>query len=219
MSLKVLYKDEMKGFYKSKVMAALLIGLPLLSILMRLVQMDTEGINMSSFTALIVGSLGGTLGSVMLGTNISKEIQEHVYDLFLIRPVKRWEIIISKYLAVFTCLILATFFSIGLSVAFDYARGMYAKQIVLSDLKNLLMIFGTMSMACSFGIVIGTMAKSVAVSSILSIYIGNQVTGLVVIPGLLIPGVNEFVLTPILGFSVTILLLGLSVLRFKKMQF
>ncbi|MHA1253655.1 MAG: hypothetical protein ACTSRP_27055 [Candidatus Helarchaeota archaeon] len=73
MSLLLLFIDEIKGFYKSKVMVVLWIGVPLLSILFHYLQPDTEGIPLASLVALLVSSIGGILGSVMLSTSIVNE--------------------------------------------------------------------------------------------------------------------------------------------------
>ena len=58
MSLPLLFMDELKGFYKSKVMLFLWVGLPALSILLYFSAMDTGGLSLSSMTAIIVGSIG-----------------------------------------------------------------------------------------------------------------------------------------------------------------
>ena len=108
MSLKILFVDELKGFYKSKVMIVLWVGLPLLSLLFHYIVPDTEGIPISSIVAIILSSIGGTLGSAMLSTSIASEKIRHVYDLFLIRPVKRTSILLAKFFSVYLCLIIAT---------------------------------------------------------------------------------------------------------------
>ncbi len=219
MSLKILLKDEIRGFIKTKVMMSLFIGLPLLSLLFRTIQMDTEGIPASTLTALLLGTVGGTLASVLLGTNISTEIQNHVYDLFLIRPVKRWHLIISKYIAVYVLLIGGTIFSMSISVLYDTIQGTYSQVIFLNDLESLIVVLSMMSLASSFGIIIGTFAKSVAVSAILSIYLGNQLTALLMLPATFIEGLDPSVFTPIIAYVATAAMLYLAVLRFNKKQF
>ena len=69
MKLPLLYADEMRGFYKSKVMLFLWIGLPIVAILFRFVQYGATGqaIPFTVISALVVSSLAGTLAAVMLG--------------------------------------------------------------------------------------------------------------------------------------------------------
>jgi len=80
MSLKILYIDEMRGFYKSKVMIVLWIGMPLISFLIQFLQPDLEGIPVTYFVAVLTASIGGTLSSVMLSTSITSERNQNVYD-------------------------------------------------------------------------------------------------------------------------------------------
>ena len=89
MSLKILFKDELRGFYKSKVMIFLWVGLPILAILIYFWSPDTgQEIPFAAFSALLLSSIGGTLASVMLAVSIINEKEKNVYDLFLIRPIK-----------------------------------------------------------------------------------------------------------------------------------
>ena len=82
MSLKILFLDELKGFYKSKVMIILWVGLPLLSLLFNFLVPDIEDFPISSIVAIIFSSIGGMLASAMLSTSIASEKVRHVYDLF-----------------------------------------------------------------------------------------------------------------------------------------
>ncbi len=65
MKLQLLYIDELRGFYKSKVMLFLWIGLPIIALLFRFIQSSSTGqaISFAVISALIVSSLAGTLGS------------------------------------------------------------------------------------------------------------------------------------------------------------
>ena len=103
MKLQLLYVDELRGFYKSKVMLFLWIGLPIVALLFRFVQVSTTGqaIPFTVISALVVSSLAGTLAAVMLTVSIINEKNRHVYELFLIRPLKRRDIMLSKFLSVY----------------------------------------------------------------------------------------------------------------------
>jgi ABC-type Na+ efflux pump permease subunit len=96
MSLPLLLVDELRGFYKSNAMVFLWIGLPIISILFRFLSSSTgQAIPFAVISSIVVSSLGGTLASVMLAVSIINEKNRHVYELFLIRPVKRRNIIIA----------------------------------------------------------------------------------------------------------------------------
>ncbi|MHA1188745.1 MAG: hypothetical protein ACTSSK_18175 [Candidatus Heimdallarchaeota archaeon] len=95
-SFGILLWDEIRGFVKSKVMIALWVGMPILSIIMHFLQPDTEGIPISIFTGLLAASIGGLLAAVMLSVTMVNELGANVYDLYLIRPVKRWHLIVSN---------------------------------------------------------------------------------------------------------------------------
>ena len=110
-SLFLLLGDEFRGFIKSKIMIALWVGMPVLAIILHFIQPDTEGIPMTLFTGIFIASIGGLLGAVMLSTSLVNELNANVYDLFLIRPVKRWHILFAKYVAVFLCITLASILS------------------------------------------------------------------------------------------------------------
>jgi len=69
MSFSLILKDEFKGFYKSKVMIFLWIGLPLLAVILHLFITD-DSIPMSTITAIVVSNIGGLLAAVMITVNI-----------------------------------------------------------------------------------------------------------------------------------------------------
>ncbi|TFF84878.1 hypothetical protein EU523_01020, partial [Candidatus Heimdallarchaeota archaeon] len=118
-NLGILLWDEFRGFIKSKVMIALFVGMPVFAIVMHFIQPDTEGIPITMITSLFVSSIGGLLAAVMLSTTMVNELNNNVYDLFLIRPVKRWHIIIVKYISFFSCLIIASLLSFLVGLAID----------------------------------------------------------------------------------------------------
>ena len=121
MILSLLYKDELKGFYKSSVMIILWIGLPLLSIISYLFFPDLgDQTSVSYITSTIISSIGGWLAAIMLAVHIIHEKSHHVYDLFLIRLVKKRDIILSKFLVVFSCVTVACIIALTLSFLLDY---------------------------------------------------------------------------------------------------
>ena len=105
MKLALLFVDELRGFYKSKVMLFLWVGLPVIAILFRFVQssMTGQAISFTVISSLVVSSLAGTLASVMLAVSLINEKNRHVYELFLIRPLKRQDILLAKFFSIYAC--------------------------------------------------------------------------------------------------------------------
>lgn len=217
MSLSLLFKDELNGFYRSKVMLALWIGLPALSVVLYFLSPDTEGIPVSLFIALIVSTLGGTLASAMLVVTIINEKERKVYELFVIRPIKRRSIMMAKYLAVLVCVVVAATLSIGLGVVVDVARsGSLPPQLLEGLWDSFLLTVSMVSVSCAASVLIGVVAPSILVGIIGVLYGSNQLAALVALPALMDLGS----MTTALGMSaaVTVLLLVMAVVLFERKQ-
>jgi len=216
----LLFKDEMNGFYKSKVMIFLWIGLPLMTVLLHLWSPNTgEEIPFTIFSTLLVSSIGGTLAAVMLTVSIVHEKSQHVYDLFLVRPLKRWNIVISKFFAVYTCIAIASILTVILGVAIDYFVMGGAPEAILNDaIQSLAVSLSMMAVSSSAGVLIGVVAPSVLVGVILMIYGGNQISVLPLLPNLLNIS-NPVPFTLVLGVVVSCVLLLIAVFLFSKKQF
>ena len=179
MSLKLLFKDELKGFYKSNVMIFLWIGLPLVVALFHILTPNTGDIPFSTMTALVVSTLGGTLAAIMLAVSIINEKEEHVYTLFVIRPIKRYHIILSKFLAVYICLTIATVLALMLGLALDYFLGTLPPESMLSDtFFEFALALSMIAVSSAVGVFLGVISPSVIVGVILVIYVGNQLSAL-----------------------------------------
>jgi ABC-2 type transport system permease protein len=225
MSLGILFVDELLGFYKSKLMAILWIGMPLLSFVVHyLGGSESAGIPMSYLTALLVSSVSGTLGSVSLSTSITNEKNRRVYDLFLIRPVKRWEILVSKYVAVYACLILAVALSVFVGVIIDgFTLGSIPGMLVTKTVESLGTCLAGTALACAIGTFFGVLMSSVPAAAILSVYLGNQITSISMIPslipGLLPGGINPLLISIPFGTVLAAVFMAIALIRFNKMQF
>ncbi|MEA2070670.1 MAG: hypothetical protein U9O98_05200 [Asgard group archaeon] len=219
-SLWLLLWDEFVGFIKSKIMIALWIGLPILTVILHLASPNTEGIPLSIFNGLIIASIGGFLAAVMLSTTMVNEINAKVYDLFLIRPVKRWQIIIAKYVAVFLCLTLTSLLSLGFGLFVDYiTKSLPSTAYIFDIFESFIISVSAMSISCVLGILIGILIKSVGLAAILSIYFGQQVSLVTLLPGIFfnIPHTTLFIVG--LSFGITVLVLGIDIIIFNKKQF
>ncbi len=220
MSLKILFVDELKGFYKSKVMIVLWVGLPLLSLLFHYIVPDTEGIPISSIVAIILSSIGGTLGSAMLSTSIASEKIRHVYDLFLIRPVKRTSILLAKFFSVYLCLIIATGISLTLGLILDQIFIGNLPEFVLNQtIESLTISIAAMAISCSIGIFFGIIVSSVPVATILSVYIGNQISAISILPTVFLEFIDPIVFSLLVGCIAAVLMLTISSILFSRKQF
>jgi ABC-2 type transport system permease protein len=219
MSFALLVKDELKGFYKSKVMIFLWIGLPLMTILFHFwSSLQEGGLRFTALSAIITSSIGGTLASVMLAVSIINEKIQHVYDLFLVRPVRRWNIILSKFLAVYACIAIASLLSLLLGLTVDYVNVGGVSGTVLNDTAlSLATSLSMMAVSSSAGVLIGVAAPSVLVGIILVIYGGNQISALPIIPTILNIS-NATLFTVTMGAAITGIMLALATLLFNKKQ-
>ena len=220
MSFLLLFKDELNGFYKSKVMTFLWIGLPLITVLLHLWSPNTgEEIPFTLFSTLLVSSIGGTLAAVMLTVSIVHEKTRHVYDLFLVRPLKRWHIVISKFFAVYTCITIASILTLMLGVVIDYLLMGGTPEAILNDaIQSLAISLSMMAVSSSAGVLIGVISPSVLVGAILVIYGGNQISVIPMLPNMLNIS-NPVPFTLILGVLISCVLLLIAVFLFSKKQF
>jgi ABC-2 type transport system permease protein len=221
MQLGLLFVDELRGFYKSKVMIFLWIGLPVIALLFRFVSVETSGQNIpfTLISALVVSSIGGTLASVMLAVFIINEKNRHVYDLFLIRPLKRRDILLAKFFSVYTCVAIAAFFAVLAGILTDYAStGAFSTTILTDAGQSLATSLSMIAVACSAGVLIGVAAPSVLVGAILVIYGGNQISVIPLVPSLL--NIQDAaVFTILLAGFVAFSLLAAAVGLFNRKQF
>ncbi len=221
MKLTLLYVDELRGFYKSKVMLFLWIGLPIIAILFRFVQYETTGqaIPFTVISTLVVSSLAGTLAAVMLTVSIINEKNRHVFELFLIRPLKRRDVILAKFLSVYTCVAIASLISVLVGMATDYVTTGVLSTAALSNLGQSLSIsLSMLAVSCSAGVLIGVGSPSVLVGAILVIYGGNQISALPLVPTIL--NISDAELFTIgLSAIIAALLLAAAVRVFEKKQF
>src|SRR5665647_545749 len=188
MKMGLLFVDELRGFYKSKVMIFLWIGLPLIALLFRFISAESSGqtIPFTLISALVVSSIGGTLASVMLAVFIINEKNRHVYDLFLIRPLKRRDIILAKFFSVYTCVAIASFIAVLAGIITDYITTGSLSTTVLSNAgQSLVTSLSMIAVSCAAGVLIGVASPSVLVGAILVIYGGNQISIIPLIPTLL----------------------------------
>jgi ABC-2 type transport system permease protein len=219
-TLALLYVDEFKGFTKSRVMLALWVGLPVLALILHAWSPAVDGdMPLSAFTALIVSSISGTLASAMLAVSLIHERSRHVYELFLIRPMQRRDILLAKFLAVYTGLAIAAVLAVLVGFAFDYVDGgAIPSGLLIDTVKSVGLSLSMTAIASAMGVLIGVISTSVLLGVILVIYGGNQIVGLV-----MLPAVNDFSGSSLLTFAGAAVIAGLAlygaVRLFNRQQF
>jgi ABC-2 type transport system permease protein len=220
MSLILLFFDELKGYAKSKVMIVLWVGLPLLAFLIQFFNPnDLEGMPISFLVSLVVSSIGGTLAAIMLSTSIVSEKNRHVYELFLIRPVSRSSLILAKYFAVYLCLVIAVSISLIAGLVIDSIRGDLVENILNITFESLIVGISSMSITCSIGIFFGVLVSSVPLAAILSVYLGSQLSSLILLPTFFIETLNPVILALSLGTLLTVIILSVNIVLFNRQQF
>ncbi len=219
----ILLWDEFRGFAKSKTMIAMWIGMPLVVIVMHFLNPAQGDFPMTFFSGIIIASIGGLLAAVILSSTMANEINANVYALFLIRPVKRWQIVIAKYIAFMFSLIIASLLSFTSGIIVDLIRSSLPSEILKAlirySFENLLISLSAMSIACAAGLVIGMLVKSVAMAVILSIYLGQQMSVIAILPGYFLENVNPLVFSIGVGLAATVIILSLGIFVFNKKQF
>lgn len=173
----------------------------------------------SFLVSLVVSSIGGTLSAIMLSTSIVSEKNRHVYELFLIRPVRRSSLILAKYLAVYLCLVIAVSISLSVGLIIDLIRGDLVENFLKITLESLLVGISSMSITCSIGIFFGVLVSSVPVAAILSVYLGSQLSSLILLPTFYIDALNPVIFALSLGISLTGIILLVDTVLFNRQQF
>ena len=220
MSLGLLFLDELKGYAKSKVMIVLWVGLPLLAFLIQFFNPnELEGMPVSFLVSLVVSSIGGTLSSIMLSTSIVSEKNRHVYELFLIRPVKRCSLILAKFLAVYLCLVIAVSISLTIGLFIDSITNELIENFLKSTFESLIIGISSMSITCSIGIFFGILVSSVPVAAILSVYLGSQLSSIILLPTFFIQSLNPIILALSLGIVITSIIMSINIVLFNRQQF
>ncbi len=201
-------------------MIVLWFGLPLLSFLIQYINPNQlEGMPISFLVALVVSSIGGTLSVIMLSTTIVSEKNRHVYELFLIRPVRRSSLILAKFLAVYLCLVIAVSISLTIGLIIDAFTGDLIENYLNVTFESLIIGISSMAITCSIGILFGVLISSVPVAAILSVYLGSQLSSLIILPTFFIPGLDTQMLALTLGITLTTVIMGINIILFNRMQF
>lgn len=188
-NLKLLTRDELVGFAKSKVMLVLWIGLPALALLIFVMPIllgqepaDSER-SMSAFVALLVSSLGGTVAAIMVAVDIISERNRGVYQLLVIRPLPRDAILWAKYIAVVTCVTLACVAALATGLVVDLARGTELPPEAWNQVgRALVSTAGVIAISTAVGVFVASVSTSILIAVILILYVGQNLAVIPMIP-------------------------------------
>ncbi len=218
MSLSLIFFDELKGFYRSKAMAALWI-LFIIFIIVGYFGQKVLGQGLlpgTSIASLLISTYGGIITSIVITVSIIHEKDQKVYDLFMIRPVKRWYFLVAKFFAVYICVIVGVIISLSIGILIDYFElGMILPGI--SD--SLITTASIMAVACGFGIFMGVLSPSILVAVLISIFFGQVVNLLPMIISSFIDFENMLLLTSTFAIIIALILMAVSIYVFEKKQF
>ena len=219
MSLRVMYADELTGFYKSRVMLVMWVGMPVIALVVHALQPDLKGqMSLTVFSTLLISTMSSTIAAVMLSVGIIHEKTRGVYALFLVRPVRRRSILLGKFFAVFTCILVASLLTLGVGMLYDFLKGSAPGALVLREVGiSAATSLASIAIASAAGILIGVLATSVLVGVIFVIYGANQLSVLGFLP-VLLNLQPPWVFSLVIGTTLCVVLMFLSILIFNRRQ-
>jgi ABC-type Na+ efflux pump permease subunit len=226
---RLLLRDELVGFAKSKVMIVMWVVLPLLAMGAYLLLPDelfeAQGLSRQAFTAttfvaFLMSSLAGTVAALMVAVDLVSERNRKVYELFVIRPIPRAAIVWAKFLAVFACVTIACVASIVAGLLVDWLRGAAVSGEDFRGLvKPLVSLVGVIAISTGVGVVFGTLSKSILAAVILILYLGQNLAFVPMLPIYLGILPNQFWLIMLVSFAIAITLGFVAARIFKNTEF
>jgi len=223
--VRMMLRDELVGFAKSKVMVVLWVVLPLLAALGYFL-LPTPGagqqppVPMVTMMALVLSSLAGTIAAVMIGVDIVGEKSRNVYDILIIRPISRTTILWSKFLAVFLCVTIACLISLGLGITIDLIRGVALPAgLATETLKSLGSVIAVIAISSSVGVLFGVLSNSTLVVVILILYVGQNLAIVPMLPAYLNLGDDWYWIMLVISAGVALGMMLLAGLSFRRTEF
>jgi ABC-type transport system involved in multi-copper enzyme maturation permease subunit len=217
---RILFRDELIGYARSKVIVVMWVLLPALAIAGYLllpdrVMMERSGatkdmVSATAFMAILMSSLAGTVTALLVAVDIVSERNRKVYELFVIRPLKRDRIIWAKFFAVFTTVSLGCVVALLAGIVVDALRGHAPSGQAFIDLAQpLAMLLGTIAVSAGVGCVFGVLSRSILVAVLLILYVGQNLAIVPMLPVLFgvfpkqfwIVELTSFVLAGLLGWG------------------
>lgn len=224
----LMIRDELIGFARSKVMLVLWVLLPLITVSgYLLITSSTElkaafGGTMSAtaFMSYLMSMLSGTVAALMVAVDIVSERQRKVYELFVIRPVRREIILWAKFVAVFGCVTFACVASIALGIGVDAARGeMLSGAMAYDAFKALVSLAGVIAISAAVGVFFGVMSRTILVAVLLILYVGQYLTFVPMLPIFFGVLPDQMWLIMLMTVALCAMLMAASIAMFRKSEF
>jgi ABC-type Na+ efflux pump permease subunit len=220
-------RDELFGFAKSKVMLVLWVLLPILAIAGYLLLpahplLGGGGVKLSAtaFMSFLMSGLAGTIAALMVAVDIVSERNRKVYELFVIRPIRREALIWAKFMAVFGCVTVACVVSLALGIAVDAVRGQPVSGAMLGDvLRSVVSLIGVIALSAGVGAFFGVVSRTILIAVILILYAGQLVILVPMLPlyfGILL---QHFWLLMVLSAALAALIVWGSGELFRRAEF
>lgn len=223
--IRILVRDELLGFARSKVMLVLWVVLPILVVLgfwllgEKIVGRGGAEMPVASLMTALESSVVGTVAALMIGVDLVTERNRNVYVLFAIRPIRREAIVWAKFLAVFVCVTVACVVSLVLGVVVDLARGLPMAADAWQALgKSLLSMVAAIGLATAGGALFGVLFRSVLIVVILGLYVCQNITIVPMLPVYFHVVPNLFWLDMLISYGLLGLLLWLAGVAFRRSQ-
>jgi ABC-type transport system involved in multi-copper enzyme maturation permease subunit len=227
---KILFRDELIGYAKSRVILVMWVLLPALAVLGYLllpdrVMMERSGatkdmVTATAFMAVLMSSLAGTVTALLVAVDIVSERNRKVYELFAIRPLQRDRIIWAKFFGVFVTVSLGCVAALLAGIVVDAVRGHVPSGQDFVDLAQpLAMLLGTIAVSAGVGCLVGVMSRSILVAVLLILYVGQNLAIVPMLPILFGILPDQFWIVELISFALAALL-GLCAGRlFRRSEF
>jgi ABC-type transport system involved in multi-copper enzyme maturation permease subunit len=222
---RLLVRDELIGFARSKVMLVLWVVLPCLAVLGFLVLRDHvfggagAAMTATAFMSFLESSLAGTVAALMVAVDLVSERNRNVYALLAIRPIRREAIVWAKFIAVFGCVTVACVVSLLLGMVVDLFHGQPPTAASLHDTgKALLSMTAVVALSTATGALFGVLARTILVAVILVLYVGQNVAIIPMLPAYLGVLPNRFWLFMVISLALVAIVVWLAGRAFRRAQ-
>jgi ABC-type transport system involved in multi-copper enzyme maturation permease subunit len=227
-ALTILVRDELLGYAKSKVMLVLWFLMPAISILGYLALPSSVKsefglpfeVTATMYMSVLTSTLGGLIAAIRVAVDIVGERNRKVYDLFVIRPMRRETIMWSKFIAVFVCVSVACIIAVTAGLAVDVARGDAPTGAMLQDLaRSLATLAGVIALSAATGVFFGVLSRSSIVAAVILAFQLVQFFQLLpLLPAFLGVLPRQFWIMMLISFGVAALLVHAAAVMFRRAE-
>lgn len=172
------------------------------------------------YMSAVTSMLAGTIAAVVVAVDIVSERSRKVYDLFVIRPLRREWLIWSKFVAVFACVSIACMIAIAVGLGVDLVRGAMPTTGLLADVaRSLATLAGVIALSTAAGVFIGILSRtSIVAAVILVLQVGQMLPLVPLLPGFLGVLPDQFWIVMALSFALALLLVHAAAVMFRRAE-